>query len=136
MFIATNKVNVVYCIQCEGDTNANENLRETPRIQKKYIRQEKSEPINKFMCEGGTYHKHISGMLYHKFLVVMLGSTVLAKSVDKVVLSNDYNTNLTLINYPSVHSITNKYNKNAGITQTQNIRDIGANIVFVFLFQP
>ncbi len=43
------------------------------------------------MSEGGTYHKHICGMLYHTFLVVMLGSTVLTKSVEEVVQSNNIN---------------------------------------------
>jgi hypothetical protein len=47
--------------------------------------------MSAFMSEGGMYHKHISGMLYHTFLVVMLGSTVLAKSVEEVVRSNDHN---------------------------------------------
>ncbi len=47
--------------------------------------------MNEFMCEGGTYHKHISGMLYHTYLVAMLGSAILAKSVEEVVLSNDCN---------------------------------------------
>jgi hypothetical protein len=49
----------------------------------------KLEPMNEFIKEGGTYHTYIQSMLYHTFLVVMLGSTVLAKSVDDEVPSND-----------------------------------------------
>jgi hypothetical protein len=41
--------------------------------------------MSEFVKEGGTYHKHMGGMLYHRFLVVMLGSTVLAKSVEEKV---------------------------------------------------
>ncbi len=43
------------------------------------------------MKEGGTYHKHMSGMLYHTFLVILLGSTVLAKSVKEELQSNNFN---------------------------------------------
>jgi hypothetical protein len=43
------------------------------------------------MKEGGTYHKHMSGMLHHTFLVVMLDLTVLAKSVEEEVRSNNFN---------------------------------------------
>jgi hypothetical protein len=37
------------------------------------------------MKDGGTYEKYCKAMLYHTFLVVMLGSTVLAKSVEEEV---------------------------------------------------
>ncbi len=47
--------------------------------------------MSEFMKEGGTYQKHMSGMLYHTFLLVMLGSTVLAKSVKEEVWSNNFN---------------------------------------------
>ncbi len=49
-----------------------------------------SESMNEFMIKGGTYGMHCRAMLYHTFLVVMLGSTVLAKSVEEEVWSNDY----------------------------------------------
>jgi hypothetical protein len=49
----------------------------------------KSEPINEFIKEGGTYYTYIKAMSYHTFLVVMLGSTVLAKSDEEEVRSND-----------------------------------------------
>ncbi len=42
----------------------------------------KSEPMREFMKDGGTYEKYCKAMLYHTFLVVMLGLTVLAKSVE------------------------------------------------------
>jgi hypothetical protein len=41
--------------------------------------------MNEFMKEGGIYHKHMSGMLYHTFLVVMLVSTLWAKSIEEEV---------------------------------------------------
>jgi hypothetical protein len=44
-----------------------------------------SEPMREFMKDGGTYEKHCKAMLYHTFLVVMLCSTVLAKSVEEEV---------------------------------------------------
>jgi hypothetical protein len=50
----------------------------------------KSEQMNESMMEGGTYDKHCRAMLYHTFLVVILGSTVLAKSVEEEVWSNYY----------------------------------------------
>jgi hypothetical protein len=50
-----------------------------------------SKPMNEFIKEGGTYHTYSKAMLYHTFLVVMLGSPVLAKSVEEEVLSNERN---------------------------------------------
>jgi hypothetical protein len=47
--------------------------------------------MSEFMKEGSTYHKHMSGMLHHTFLVVMLDSAVLAKSVEEEVRSNNFN---------------------------------------------
>ena len=82
---------VQYCLECECNPCYDENAKKKPRMQKKYIRQLKSEKMSEFMKEGGTYHTHMSGMLYHAFLVVMLGSTVLAKSVEKEVRSNNFN---------------------------------------------
>jgi hypothetical protein len=41
--------------------------------------------MNKFVKEGETFDK-----LYHTFLVIILGSTVLAKSVEEEVCSNDF----------------------------------------------
>jgi hypothetical protein len=79
--IQCNKVNTQYCLACDPANQSS--------IQKKYIRMMKSEPMNEFIKEGGTYHTYIQSMLYHTFLVVMLGSTVLAKSVDDEVRSND-----------------------------------------------
>ena len=54
-------------------------------------RKEKTEPMNELMALGGMYHKHIKVMLYHSFLVVMLGSTVLANNVVDIVKANDNN---------------------------------------------
>jgi hypothetical protein len=76
-----NKGNTHYCSACDPASQSS--------IQKKYIRMMKSEPMNEFIKEGGTYHTYIQSMLYHTFLVVMLGLTVLAKSVDNEVRSND-----------------------------------------------
>ncbi len=60
-------------------------------IRKKYIQMMKSEPMNEFIKEGGTYDTYSRAMLYHTFLVMMLGSPVLAKSVEEEVLSNERN---------------------------------------------
>ncbi len=78
-------------MECERNPCNDENAKKRPRMQKKYIQQQKSEKMSEFMKEGGTYHKHMSGMLYHTFLVVMLGSTVLAKSVEEEVRSSNFN---------------------------------------------
>ena len=92
-FIGVNAMNIEYCMECERRpiTAEEQHGRKIPRMQKKYIRQEKTEPMNEFMALGGTYHKHITAMLYHSFLVVMLGSTVLAKNVAEAVKTNDNN---------------------------------------------
>ncbi len=50
----------------------------------------KSEPMNEFVKECGTFEKHMRVMLHHTFLVIILGSTVLAKSVEEEVHSNDF----------------------------------------------
>ncbi len=60
-------------------------------IRKKYIPMMKSKPMNNFIKEGGTYDTYSRAMLYHTFLVLMLGSPVLAKSVEEEVLSNERN---------------------------------------------
>jgi hypothetical protein len=50
----------------------------------------KSEPMNEFYKEGGTFDEQMRAMLYQTFLVIMLGSTVLAKSVEEEVYLNDF----------------------------------------------
>jgi hypothetical protein len=45
----------------------------------------KSKPMHEFMKDGGRYEKYCKAMPCHTFLVVMLGSTVLAKSVEEEV---------------------------------------------------
>ncbi len=45
----------------------------------------KSKTMHEFMKDGGTYEKYCKAMLYHTFLVVMFGSTMLAKSVEEEV---------------------------------------------------
>ncbi len=65
-------------------------IQQQPTIWKKYIWMMKSEPMNEFVREGGTYDKHLRAMLYHTFLVIMLESTALAKSVDEEVQSNKF----------------------------------------------
>jgi hypothetical protein len=50
-----------------------------------------SEPMNEFIKEGGMYDTYSRTMLDHTFLVVMLGSPVLTKSVEEEVLSNERN---------------------------------------------
>jgi hypothetical protein len=91
MFIVTNEVEVPYCLECERNLCNDANAKEKPCMQKKYIRQQRLEMMSEFMKEGGTYQKYMSSMLYHTFLVVMLGSTVLAKSVEEEVQANDFN---------------------------------------------
>jgi hypothetical protein len=50
----------------------------------------KSEPMSEFVNEGGIYKKHLRAMIYHTFLIIMLGWTVLAKSVEEEAHSNDF----------------------------------------------
>ncbi len=59
MFIATNEVEVQYCLECEHNPCNDENAKKKPQMQKKYTRQQKSEMMSELMKEGGTYHKHI-----------------------------------------------------------------------------
>jgi hypothetical protein len=84
--IEYNKSNKAYYLACAFDNGVTKST-----IRKKYIRMMKSEPINEFIKQGGTYHTNIQAMLYHTFLVVILGSSVLAKSVEEEVRSNDWN---------------------------------------------
>jgi hypothetical protein len=93
--MAVNENNTPYCIACTADhhdpnVNNDFNVTTNSTIRKKYIQIMKSKPMDEFMMEGGTYDKHCRSMLYHTFLVVMLASTVLAKSVEEEVCSNDY----------------------------------------------
>ena len=91
-FLCVNAMNAEYCMECEHTQITVQQVgRNIPCMQKKYIRQEETEPINEFMALGGMYHKHIKAMLYHSFLVVMLGSTVLVKNVVDIVKANDNN---------------------------------------------
>jgi hypothetical protein len=60
-------------------------------VRKKYIHMMKSDLMNEFIKEGGTYYAYVKAILCHTFLVVVLGSTVLAKSVEKEVRSNNRN---------------------------------------------
>ncbi len=82
--IEYNKSNKAYCLACKFDNGATKST-----IRNKYICMMKSEPMNEFIKQGGTYHTNIQTMLYHTFLVVMLGLTMLAKSVEEEVRSND-----------------------------------------------
>jgi hypothetical protein len=79
--------NKPYCLVC----NLDDAVVPLKYIKKNYIRMMKSEPMNEFIKEGGTYYTYSREMLYHTFLVVMLGSPVLAKSVEEEVLSNERN---------------------------------------------
>jgi hypothetical protein len=56
MFIATNEVEVPYCLECERNPCNDVNAKKKPRMKKKYIRQQRSEMMSEFMKEGGTYH--------------------------------------------------------------------------------
>ena len=80
--------NKPYCLVC----NLDDAVVPLKYIKKNYIRMMKSEPMNEFIKEGGTYATYSRAMLYHTFLVVMLGSPVLAKSVEEEVLSNERNS--------------------------------------------
>jgi hypothetical protein len=79
--------NTTLCLDCIPNNNINNNENATTKsmLRKKYIRMMKTKPMTEFMKEGGTYEKYCRAMLYHTFLVVMLGSTVLAKSVEEKV---------------------------------------------------
>jgi hypothetical protein len=90
-FISVNAMNVEYCMECIRIPITKQDGRKIQRMQKKYIRQENTEPMNEFMALGSTYHTHIMAMLYNSFLIVMLGSTMLAKAVVEVVKTDDYN---------------------------------------------
>ena len=61
------------------------------RVKKNYIWMIKSEPMNEFVVEGGTYDKYLCAMLFHTFLVTILGSLNLTASVEEEVRSNDVN---------------------------------------------
>ena len=52
------------------------------KIKWKYLRVQKTESMKDFMKEGETYHIHMKSMLYHTFLIVMLGSRVLGRMVE------------------------------------------------------
>ncbi len=81
----------MYCSSCPIDYGDNDDDPvPQPTIRKKYIRMMKSEPMNEFVEEGGTFDKNMRAMLYHTLLVIMLGSTVLAKSVQEEVCLNDF----------------------------------------------
>ena len=84
--IKYNESNKAYCLACIFDHGEKKLT-----VRKKYIRIMKSEPMNEFIKEGGTYYTYIKAMLYHTFLLVILGSSVLAKSVEKEVRSNNRN---------------------------------------------
>jgi hypothetical protein len=93
--MAVNENNTPYCITCSADhhdPNVNNyiNVTTNSTIRKKNIWMMQSEPMDEFMMEGGIYDKHCRSMLYYTLLVVTLGSTVLAKSVEEEVRSNDY----------------------------------------------
>jgi hypothetical protein len=72
-----------------NDNDVDESIQQ-PTICKKYIRMMKSEPISKFVKQRRIYKKHMRAVLYHTFLVIMLGSTVLVKSVEEEIYSNDF----------------------------------------------
>ncbi len=79
-----------YCLACRIENDGSVIVSKNT-IRKKYIQMMKSKPMNEFMKEGGTYDRYSRAMLYHTFLVVMLDSPVLAKSVKEEVLSNERN---------------------------------------------
>jgi hypothetical protein len=85
--MAVNESNTQNCIACSADNHVNNdaNVTKNSTIRKKYIWMKKIEPMHEFMIEGRIYDKHCRAMLYHTFLVVMIGSTVLAKSVEEEV---------------------------------------------------
>ncbi len=89
--MAVNESNTPYCIACSADNHVNNysNMMTASTKRKKYIQIMKSELVNEFMEKGGIYEKHCRAMLYHTFLVVVLGSTVLATSVEEEVWSNE-----------------------------------------------
>ena len=85
--MAVNEDNTPYCSACIPEQNNNEDNHEATKskIRRKYKRMMISKPMREFMKDSGTYEKQCKAMLYHTFLVVMLGLTVLAKSVEEEV---------------------------------------------------
>ena len=85
--MAVNEDNTLHCSACIPEQNNNEDNHDAikSKIRWKYIRMMTSKPMCEFMKDGGTYEKHCKATLYHTFLVVMLGLTVLAKSVEEEV---------------------------------------------------
>ncbi len=63
--IEYNKSNTAYCLACVLDNGTTKST-----FRKKYIHMMKSEPMNEFIKEGGTFHTYIEAMLCHKFLVI------------------------------------------------------------------
>ena len=53
--LATNELGVQYCLECEHKPCNDENAKKKPRMQKNYIRQQKSEKMGEFTKEGGTF---------------------------------------------------------------------------------
>jgi hypothetical protein len=87
--ILYNGKNQAYCSACSIDYGENnDDAIPQPTIRKKYIQMMKSEPMNEFVKEGGMFDEHMRAILYHTFLVIILWSTVLAKSVEEEVCSN------------------------------------------------
>ena len=84
--------NTPHCPKCDLILIDVDNPTELPAIKKKYIWMMKSEPMNEFVAEGGTYEKYLQAMLFHIFLVAILGSSLnLAASIKEEVRSNDFN---------------------------------------------
>ena len=79
--------NKVRCLLCDIMT-PEEKDKIKAKFKLKYLRIQNMETMAEFMKEGGTYHTHSKKILYHTFLIVMLGSRVLGSMVEDNVKNN------------------------------------------------